>query len=96
MKQLNGELEDLRERISELQALTLIGVAETNALKELSMIIWESQKVEIDQTRTIDVTLQKMREGHLERLLSSFADLNMKAASTLRQNIDRFSKGKEE
>lgn len=85
---------ELQDRISELQAMSILAVAETKALKEMAILVWESQQVKIDETRNIPTVLDSMQKEWVEIMLSSFADLDMNAASKLKHNIDKLLKTK--
>jgi hypothetical protein len=85
---------DLESRICELQAFSILTLAELRAVKELAIIVWESQQVKVDATRDIATVLESMQREWVDVILPEFADIDMTAATKLKQNIDRYLKKK--
>ena len=81
---------ELESRICELQAFSILAVAELRAVKEMATIVWESQQVKVDATRDIPTVLESMHKEWINTILSEFADKDMTAASKLKENIDRY------
>jgi hypothetical protein len=84
-----NELAELRQRILELQGMLVLSVAQVQALKELAMLIWESQGIQIHETDPMETVFHRMELEHREILLSTFADSNPNGAATLKRYIDQ-------
>jgi hypothetical protein len=86
------EIQELRNRIGELQVGLLSALAEVKALTLLSTALWEKQKVEMADGRTVSEVMQLMKKAILDSRLSRLADTDMNLASKLKRKIEKYLK----
>jgi hypothetical protein len=73
----------------ELQAMILLSVARTRALRDLSIIFWRHQGLKAHETDSLEVVLDRMEMEYQEILLAGCADVDHNTASEMKRFVDK-------
>lgn len=88
------EIQKLRNEIGELQMVIFATLAELKALKVLSTVLWERQRVEMTNGRTISEVLDLLKKDVVDDKLKELADSDMNLASKMRRKMEKLLKTK--
>ena len=91
---IEKEIKQLRKEFNDLQMLLFATLAELKALKVLSTVLWERQRVEMTNGRTISEVLELLKKDVVDDKLKELADSDMNLASKMRRKMETFLKAK--
>jgi hypothetical protein len=85
-----GELQELRNRVGEMQVALMAAVAEVKALTVMSESLWENLGAPMPHGKTFSELVYMLKCSLLDGRLSELADTDMMMASRLRTHLDRY------
>ena len=86
------QIQELRNRIGEMQVALLAAVAEVKALTVLSETLWEKQGAKMPNGKTFSELVHLLKSSLLDDRLSKLADSDMILASRLKEEVGRYLK----